>query len=106
MTNTSSDCAEIAPVTKFSAHNDYILRCVLSPDTKYVTHAHIYAMLVLKHHLYFRLLATCSADKTVKIWNTEQNFKLQMTLTGHQRWVWDCAFSADSAYVVTGKDSC
>ena len=23
-------------------------------------------------------------------------------LQGHQRWVWDCAFSADSAYLVTG----
>ena len=45
MTNTSSDCAEIAPVTKFSAHNDYILRCVLSPDTKYVIHTHSHTML-------------------------------------------------------------
>lgn len=28
-------------------------------------------------------------------------FPLEMTLEGHQRWVWDCAFSADSAYLVT-----
>jgi G protein beta subunit-like protein len=28
-------------------------------------------------------------------------FPLEMTLQGHQRWVWDCAFSADSAYLVT-----
>lgn len=26
---------------------------------------------------------------------------LETTLSGHQRWVWDCAFSADSAYLVT-----
>ncbi|KAF7712814.1 WD40-repeat-containing protein [Penicillium ucsense] len=26
---------------------------------------------------------------------------LETTLAGHQRWVWDCAFSADSAYLVT-----
>ncbi|KAI9829282.1 MAG: TOR complex subunit lst8 [Phylliscum demangeonii] len=26
---------------------------------------------------------------------------LETTLQGHQRWVWDCAFSADSAYLVT-----
>jgi G protein beta subunit-like protein len=32
---------------------------------------------------------------------TEKPFKLESTLTGHQRWVWDCAFSADSAYLVT-----
>jgi len=28
-------------------------------------------------------------------------FPLEATLQGHQRWVWDCAFSADSAYLVT-----
>jgi G protein beta subunit-like protein len=28
-------------------------------------------------------------------------YKLEATLQGHQRWVWDCAFSADSAYLVT-----
>ncbi|KAI7860611.1 WD40-repeat-containing domain protein [Circinella umbellata] len=83
MSNTSSDNPEIVPITKFTAHNDYILRCLLSPDTK--------------------LLATCSADKTVKIWSTEEDFKLVLTLTGHQRWVWDCAFSADSAYLVTAS---
>jgi G protein beta subunit-like protein len=33
--------------------------------------------------------------------NTQAEFKLESTLTGHQRWVWDCAFSADSAYLVT-----
>lgn len=26
---------------------------------------------------------------------------LEATLSNHQRWVWDCAFSADSAYLVT-----
>ena len=26
---------------------------------------------------------------------------LDATLENHQRWVWDCAFSADSAYLVT-----
>ncbi|KAL1933441.1 hypothetical protein VTP01DRAFT_7531 [Rhizomucor pusillus] len=83
MSSTCSDDADIVPVKKFQAHNDYIVRCVLSPDTK--------------------LLATCSADKTVKIWDTEKDFKLALTLTGHQRWVWDCAFSADSAYLVTAS---
>ena len=47
----------------------------------------------------FRYLATTSSDKTVKLWNVEENFMLSKTLVGHQRWVWDCAFSADSAYV-------
>lgn len=64
-------------------------------------------------------LATCSADHTARIWEVDVNerlanseqmsedpsqsrpFPLEATLTGHQRWVWDCAFSADSAYLVT-----
>ena len=57
-------------------------------------------------------LATCSADHTAKIWEVKEMeptppdappnaFPLEATLTGHQRWVWDCAFSADSAYLVT-----
>ncbi|OAD75480.1 hypothetical protein PHYBLDRAFT_38463 [Phycomyces blakesleeanus NRRL 1555(-)] len=83
MSDMTSEPCDIEPLHKWSAHSDYILRCVLSPDTK--------------------LLATCSADKTVKLWNTEEGFKLEMTLTGHQRWVWDCAFSADSAYLVTAS---
>lgn len=28
-------------------------------------------------------------------------FVLEQELNEHQRWVWDCAFSADSAYLVT-----
>ncbi|ORX58938.1 WD40 repeat-like protein [Hesseltinella vesiculosa] len=83
MSSSSSELVNTEPAHKWQAHNEYILRCVLSPDTK--------------------LLATCSADKTIKIWNTQDNFSLVMTLTGHQRWVWDCAFSADSAYLVSSS---
>jgi WD40 repeat protein len=51
-----------------------------------------------------RHLATCSADSTVRIWSTvNYEYTPEKTLTGHQRWVWDAAFSADSAYLVTGK---
>lgn len=71
------------------------------------------------------LLATCSADHTIKLWRaglqgingdeTDQDawgtgdtaegdpyFVLEKTLTGHSRWVWDASFSADSAYMVSG----
>ena len=30
-------------------------------------------------------------------------FALEANLGAHQRWVWDCAFSADSAYLVTAS---
>lgn len=78
-----NDATDFEALTKINAHNKYITRCVLSPDNK--------------------SLATCSADHTVKIWDaSNQRFNLTKTLEGHQRWVWDCAFSADSAYLVTG----
>lgn len=57
----------------------------------------------LFHWLFFRYLATTSADHTVKIWNVANNFSLCRTLTGHSGWVWDCSFSADSAYLVTAS---
>jgi len=58
----------------------------------------------LEYQILSRYLATCSADTTVKVWSISSNydFKQEKVLIGHQRWVWDCAFSADSAYLVTG----
>lgn len=76
------DTSRFEPLQKIEAHNAPILKTLFSPDTK--------------------LLATCSADHTVKIWNTKK-FNVVQTLNGHQRWVWDCAFSNDSAYLVTGS---
>ncbi|KAJ4399428.1 TOR complex subunit lst8 [Didymella pomorum] len=96
------DLTSIIPVCKFLAHHTYITRVLLSPDVRH--------------------LATCSADHTSRIWSVDLSsphnvqpgdalpsaaerdpaaFPLETTLHGHQRWVWDCAFSADSAYLVT-----
>ncbi|KAH8592737.1 hypothetical protein B0O99DRAFT_689290 [Bisporella sp. PMI_857] len=91
------DKTTLIPVTHFKAHGEHITRVLLSPDVK--------------------KLATCSADHTAKIWEVKDlatmlpkqgesapqstPFTLESTLGGHQRWVWDCAFSADSAYLVT-----
>ena len=73
--------------SKFEAHSGYVTKCLLSPDVK--------------------LLATCSSDKSVKIWNVERGYTLERVLNGsvrgHSAWVWDCSFSADSAYLVTGS---
>ncbi|KAJ0412397.1 hypothetical protein ATCC90586_005417 [Pythium insidiosum] len=64
------------------AHDAYILKIKISANGKY--------------------LATCSSDKTAKVWNIEEKgCPLVHTLQGHQRWVWDCAFSAVSSYLVT-----
>lgn len=68
------------------AHQDYILKVQLSPNNKY--------------------LATCSADKKIRLFKTSmENGKFQVsqfkTLKGHLKWVWDCQFSCDSAYLIT-----
>ncbi|KAH7557300.1 hypothetical protein JRO89_XS11G0108200 [Xanthoceras sorbifolium] len=73
------------PLHKLQAHNGYILKCLLSPE-------------FCEPHRY---LATASSDHTVKIWNVD-GFTLEKTLIGHQRWVWDCVFSVDGAYLITG----
>lgn len=51
-----------------------------------------------------RLLATCSADTTVRIWRTSGFSLLTELKEQTQRWVWDCAFSGDSQYLITGKN--
>lgn len=79
-----------------------------------------------------RNIATCSADTTIKIWSanssaaasagaegggagagkgkgtvdTSSAYTLDKVLQGHQRWVWDMAYSADSAYLVSGELIC
>eukprot|EP01087_Luapelamoeba_hula_P017015 TRINITY_DN5318_c0_g1_i1.p1 TRINITY_DN5318_c0_g1~~TRINITY_DN5318_c0_g1_i1.p1 ORF type:complete len:305 (-),score=41.95 TRINITY_DN5318_c0_g1_i1:97-1011(-) len=79
-----SDTPVFDPLQKLKAHQTYILKALYSPDAK--------------------LLATTSADSTIKIWTVdEKGLKLFKVLSGHQRWVWDCMFSADSAYVVSAS---
>jgi target of rapamycin complex subunit LST8 len=106
---TNMNETTLRPIAKFTAHQTFITRVLLSPDVRH--------------------LATCSADHTARIWLVDPNiglddrganmtppsssdsddkenqtpptFDLAYTLDNHQRWVWDCAWSADSAYLVT-----
>ena len=52
---------------KLRAHSSYILKCLISPDCQQ--------------------LATTSSDKTVRLWNLDNNFQLERTLVGHTRYV-------------------
>mmetsp|Transcript_19620 Transcript_19620/g.63725 ORF Transcript_19620/g.63725 Transcript_19620/m.63725 type:complete len:308 (-) Transcript_19620:1124-2047(-) len=64
--------AHFEPIHKLQAHSAYITKCLLSPDV--------------------RLLATASSDKTIRLWNVADNFSLERTLVGHEKWVWDVVF--------------
>ena len=72
---------------KVQAHNTYITKCVLSTEGK--------------------LLATCSADKTVKIWQVtpeeEEVMTLDKALIGHKMWVWDAAFTVERSFIATSS---
>ncbi|GBG27576.1 Guanine nucleotide-binding protein subunit beta-2-like 1 [Hondaea fermentalgiana] len=69
------------PLAK-KVHDTYSLKCLISPDRK--------------------LLATASADHTVKLWRLP-DFTLDKILGEHQRWVHDIAFSADSSFLASAS---
>ena len=96
---------ELQLFNRIQAHHKYILRVNISPDG--------------------RLMATCSADYTIKLWSLPEElwndepsgartplpaavgpadsagFIPLKSLQGHTRWVWDCAFSECSKVLVT-----
>ena len=87
------DGQDFIPLQEMQAHDQYILKALLSSDNRY--------------------LATCSSDHSVKIWEAKVieeeddiEFVLNKTLYGHTKWVWDCAFTCDSAYIITGSFLC
>ena len=81
----AEESTQLHPKHKLSAHKKYALKCRFSPDST--------------------LLATTSADGTVRIWKTVDFTMLTELKETSQRWVWDCAFSGDSQYIITGPRS-
>lgn len=79
----SEEPTQLHPKTKVIAHERHVLKCMFSPDST--------------------LLATTSADTTVKIWQTKDFSLLTELKEPNQRWVWDCAFSGDSQYIITAS---
>jgi G protein beta subunit-like protein len=76
---------DIEFLSSFNAHNNYITKCVLSPE--------------------HNLLATCSADSEIRLWERvdkdKKEFSLKNKFIGHKKWVWDCDFSLDSNYLIS-----
>lgn len=84
--NNTVTITKLKFLTHFQAHNTYILKIQVSPDSTQ--------------------LATCSADSTVKLWDLSNVISgspvhLIKSLNAHKKWVWDCRYSSDSAYLVT-----
>jgi len=88
LTSDDAEMTQLHPKVQISAHNRYGLSCKFSPDSS--------------------LLATTSADHSCKILRTA-DFSLpdikpvQQLTCQKQQWVWDCAFTADSKYILTGS---
>ncbi|MCJ1443724.1 MAG: TOR complex subunit lst8 [Stictis urceolatum] len=110
------DTTSLIPVTSFQAHSTYVNRVLLSPDVHHLAtcsadhNARIWAVIDPS--------STGSATGSETPQSSTQStflpippelrkerpstaFPLEANLGAHQRWVWDCAFSADSAYLVT-----
>ena len=117
------DVTSLVPVCKFQAHGTYITRVLLSPDVKHLATCsadhttRIWAVDASSGTGFgdetsgspsasqafsskSQLSKTYGGGVNGEPWEAGA-FPLEATLLGHQRWVWDCAFSADSAYLVT-----
>jgi len=73
----------LQPKKWFCAHKRYVLCCKFSPDGA--------------------ILATSSADHSVRLWSTDDFTKVQDLTCESQRWVWDLGWSTDSQYLVTAS---
>lgn len=78
----SSKCTELVPLLSFMAHSSYITKISFSADAK--------------------ILCTCSADKSIRLWNSSNGHML-CEFQGHQKWVWDANFSSDSRLIASAS---
>ena len=80
---TPSTARQIASLRELSAHRDTVRGVAFSPDGA--------------------LLATCSDDKTVRLWHTGQRRRIR-ALIGHEKPVNAVAFSPDGALLASASD--
>ena len=93
--NNNNEGQNLSKPKVFEAHKNYITKCLLSPENN--------------------MLATCSADSEIRLWERKNlvdedgniqndgmvDFELKSRFIGHKKWVWDCAFTLDSNYLLS-----
>ena len=122
------DVTTLVPLASFQAHTAYVTRVLLSPDVRHLAtcgadhHARVWSVDVeaarklqqqqqlqqqnqQRHQLQLpqqpQPLNRSPVNGSEPSMPQQRAFPLETSLDSHQRWVWDCAFSADSAYLVT-----
>lgn len=70
--------------------------------------AHTKAISTLKWSSDSKYLASASADKTVHIWNIDDNnsLTLHLVLSGHEKGISDVSWSPDNRLLATASDDC
>jgi len=69
------------PFARLRAHPTFALKCRFRPDGM--------------------AIATTSADQTTKLWSLSNHTLLNTYTVPGNKWVWDCAFTNDSKYMIT-----
>lgn len=83
----------LTPILAYSLRN---------PQKKYTLTGHLDKVYSVCMSANGRYLVTCSADKTVRIWNMLRNSK-EAVLTGHTGWVYSLCMSRDERFIISGS---
>ncbi len=86
-------------VTILRGHANRVWSVAIAPSAMTETPS-MMAQLITQPRL--KILASGSADRTIKLWNTETGECLN-TLHGHASWVWSVAFNSTGSWLASGS---
>ncbi|KZV86665.1 WD40 repeat-like protein [Exidia glandulosa HHB12029] len=77
------DVASGATLHKLVGHTELVNQVAVSPSGK--------------------LLASCSGDRSIRLWDAETGHAIGAPMIDHRHWVWSVAFSPDGRHIVSGS---